>query len=270
MTAENGPIGVGDLLVASWRAGYAMKYGPQPDAGRAVGKALEPLRDGQGHHPRGGGLGSIWVFKNSNAQIGPNEGAPAAHQERVVMSRLVRGSFSVPVPHRQEEAMRRLIMAALFLAVAPGLGYARAGEENWENLKQLQVGQKIEVVDMALKSLTGTFVSFSDEAISLRIRKNDFTVRRPDVLRVSLHGNKRPRNTLIGAAIGVGAGAAIAGLLGKNECPGSQNCTTVEGASIAVGGGIGAGLGALSAGDQTIYRAKGRRGSKNPLSAKSC
>jgi hypothetical protein len=151
-------------------------------------------------------------------------------------------------------------MAAVFLTVASGLGYAREGEENWENLKQLQVGQKIEVVDMTMKSLTGTFVSFSDEAISLRIRKNDFTLRRPDVLRVTLQGHNRPRNALIGAAIGVGAGAAIARWLGMGECPGSQNCTTVEGASIAVVGGMGAGLGALSPGYRTIYRARKLRG----------
>jgi len=153
-------------------------------------------------------------------------------------------------------------MAALFLAVAPGLGYAREGEENWENLKQLQVGQTIEVVAMTLKSLTGTFVSFSDEAISLRIRKHDVTLGRPDVLRVSLHGHKRPRNALIGAAIGAAAGAAFAAWAGAGECPGSQNCTTVAVASVAVSGGIGAGLGALAPGDRTLYRAERRRGSK--------
>jgi len=155
-------------------------------------------------------------------------------------------------------------MAALFIAIASGSGYAREGENNWANLKQLQVGQKIEVVDMSLKSLTGTFVSFSDEAISLRIRKNDFTVGRPDVLRVSLQGHKRGRNALIGAAIGAAAGAAFAAYMGSGECPGSQNCTTVAVTSVAVSGGIGAGLGALAPGDQTIYRAKKRRASKTP------
>jgi len=48
-TAENGAIGVGDLLVASSRAGYAMKG---TDRGRmlgaVVGKAMEPLAAGSG------------------------------------------------------------------------------------------------------------------------------------------------------------------------------------------------------------------------------
>ncbi len=49
VTAENGSIGVGDLLVASSRAGYAMKG---TDRGRmlgaVVGKAMEPLAEGSG------------------------------------------------------------------------------------------------------------------------------------------------------------------------------------------------------------------------------
>ena len=56
----------------------------------------------------------------------------------------------------------------------------------------------------------GTFISFSEEAISLRTREGDLTVRRPDVRRVSLREHsKRLRNVLIGAAIGAGAGVAV-------------------------------------------------------------
>jgi hypothetical protein len=49
VTVENGAIGVGDLLVASSRAGYAMRG---TDRGRmlgaVVGKAMEPLAEGSG------------------------------------------------------------------------------------------------------------------------------------------------------------------------------------------------------------------------------
>jgi hypothetical protein len=49
VTTENGAISVGDLLVASARAGYAMKG---TDRGRmlgaVVGKAMEPLAQGSG------------------------------------------------------------------------------------------------------------------------------------------------------------------------------------------------------------------------------
>jgi len=48
-TAENGPIAVGDLLVASSTAGYAMRGTDRSKMlGAIVGKALEPLREGKG------------------------------------------------------------------------------------------------------------------------------------------------------------------------------------------------------------------------------
>ncbi|HMD99896.1 MAG TPA: hypothetical protein VKM93_21525 [Terriglobia bacterium] len=154
-------------------------------------------------------------------------------------------------------------MAALFVAVSPAVGYARQGEENWENLKQVQVGQTIEVVDMSLKSLTGTFVSFSDEAISLRNRGGDVTVLRPDVLRVSLREHaKRTRNVLIGAAVGAGAGAAV-GIAFRGYCANEAgSCSGIGLAAAGILGGIGAGVGALPRGYRTIYRAERRRGSK--------
>ena len=53
--AEFGPISVGDLLVSSATAGYAMRSMPIEISGTSihrpgtiVGKALEPLKEGQG------------------------------------------------------------------------------------------------------------------------------------------------------------------------------------------------------------------------------
>ena len=49
VTAENGPIGVSDLLVSSSMPGYAMKgIDRQRMLGAVVGKALEPLPKGTG------------------------------------------------------------------------------------------------------------------------------------------------------------------------------------------------------------------------------
>jgi len=49
VTAGNGPIQVGDLLVASSTPGYAMKGTDRSRMlGAVVGKALEPLRQGKG------------------------------------------------------------------------------------------------------------------------------------------------------------------------------------------------------------------------------
>jgi hypothetical protein len=48
VTAENGPIQIGDLLVSSATPGAAMKAGPNPAAGTVIGKAVQALESGQG------------------------------------------------------------------------------------------------------------------------------------------------------------------------------------------------------------------------------
>ena len=49
VTAENGPIRVGDLLLTSSTAGHAVKGADRSRMlGAVVGKALEPLAEGKG------------------------------------------------------------------------------------------------------------------------------------------------------------------------------------------------------------------------------
>jgi hypothetical protein len=48
VTAENGPIQRGDLLVASSTPGHAMRAGADPPVGTLIGKALEGLEEGTG------------------------------------------------------------------------------------------------------------------------------------------------------------------------------------------------------------------------------
>ena len=48
VTTENGPIEIGDLLVASSTPGIAMKGDPRKAIATVVGKAMEPLKEGEG------------------------------------------------------------------------------------------------------------------------------------------------------------------------------------------------------------------------------
>jgi hypothetical protein len=48
VSAENGPIAPGDLLVTSSTPGHVMKADPDPSVGTVIGKAMEPLDEGTG------------------------------------------------------------------------------------------------------------------------------------------------------------------------------------------------------------------------------
>jgi len=59
------------------------------------------------------------------------------------------------------------------------------------------------------ESFKGTFVSVSDDAISVERKRQNVAVPRNDVARVALRLPKGRKSTLIGLAIGAGAGAGI-------------------------------------------------------------
>jgi len=156
--------------------------------------------------------------------------------------------------------MRRLITAAHFIVslalLATGLGFAQTAEDSWDNLMQLRVGQKIEVVDMKMKSLRGTFVSLSEEGIAVQTGNGQETVERGNVLRVTLREHpKRLRNALRGAVIGaVALGVPVTILAPRADISGSQTAAAI-GLGFAIGAGAGAGIGAAVPSYATIYRA---------------
>ena len=126
-------------------------------------------------------------------------------------------------------------------------------EQSWETLKQLQVRQEIQVVDMNLKSLKGTLVGVSNEAISLRV-ENDETIQRANVLRVSLREKpNRSRNALIGLGMGAAAGLVAGVVAGDSETRWGRVIILAP-----IGAAIVSGVGAVLPirGYRTIYRAK--------------
>src|SRR5262249_53237579 len=48
VSAESGPIAIGDLLVGSATPGHAMRGGTHPESGTVLGKAMQPLTKGTG------------------------------------------------------------------------------------------------------------------------------------------------------------------------------------------------------------------------------
>jgi|SRR5579859_4039118 len=155
--------------------------------------------------------------------------------------------------------MGRLISGLLVLILIPLPGFGRDNGYSWENLKQLKPGQNIQVVDMKLKSYNATFVSVTEEAISLRTNQGDLNIDRANVLRVSTReSSKRLRNALIGAAIGGGVMAIPAGLVGTICSNEGGRCAGAITGAIGLGAGVGFGAGFAVPSYPTIYRAKKR------------
>ncbi len=148
----------------------------------------------------------------------------------------------------------------VFLVLFPSFALAQSAQDSWDNLKQLQPGQRIEVVDSSMKSLKGEFVSVSDDAISLRVgKKNEQGVPRAEVIRVSVRDTShRTRNMLIGMGVGAGAGLAAGYGIdqGVRHIGGEGGSYLYMPVLAAAGGSLGALVGGLPAGTRTIYRVK--------------
>ena len=80
----------------------------------------------------------------------------------------------------------------------------------WQALNRLHEGQKIEVVEMDLKTHQGIFVAISDDAIQLRESTTVEPIRKEQIMRVTrLDNGHSARNALIFGALGVGVGAGM-------------------------------------------------------------
>ena len=154
--------------------------------------------------------------------------------------------------------MHLWILPLLMALFSVSLRAQQPGKDSWDNLNRLQGGQKLQLVQMNMKSLKGNFLGFTDEMISLRVKKDEVAVPREDVFRVSFRGKpKRLRNTLIIAGVGAALGAAVGAAHGAAYHEAGETGLFMM-VDALVGTGVGAAVGAAApiASYETIYRAK--------------
>jgi hypothetical protein len=123
-----------------------------------------------------------------------------------------------------------------------------AQTDGWILLRGIYPGQDTHVHLLSGGKQTGGFISTTDANIVIRLRTGDQTFTKDQIRKVSVRKlGKRARNALIGGGIGAGVmGGVAAGLTGDSTIA----------AAAAVGYGIiGAGIGALFPGYDTLYRA---------------
>ncbi len=139
----------------------------------------------------------------------------------------------------------------VFAFFLPTCLQAQAPKYAWGNLSQLRPGQKIQVVDMQMKTFGCEFVSFTDDAIVIRRGKAVESIERVNVERISIRDtSRRGRNMILGAAIagGIALGASIPFMVSSES--GCSPCAIAIPAAFGAGAGLGAG-----ATHRTIYRA---------------
>lgn len=145
--------------------------------------------------------------------------------------------------------MRAIGLHFAFFVITLGVS-AQGNDSAWQNLQQLQPGDRIEIVLKSKAKHSGMFVMLADDAITLRARGGESGYPRDEVARVSRLGSaRRGRAALIGLAVGAAAGAALGA-----AAAGSDNGSFIDitvGPSMAAGGvlfgGVGAALGAAVA-----------------------
>ena len=177
-----------------------------------------------------------------------------------------------PTPHLAESygERMRLVRKALLLIYVLGIPCAlwgQSGQTSWMNLNSLLTGQKIQIVETNSKKHSGSFIRFSDTAISYQDNVGEQSIQRQDVRSVKFMGNvHRLRNTLIGLGVGGGLGAGIgAATYHNNTCPptsfclngiGGRGLPTAIGAVLGTAGGVI--VGALWPSHKTIYNINSR------------
>jgi hypothetical protein len=145
--------------------------------------------------------------------------------------------------------------AALMLSFLASPAFA-ANENDWENVRKLSPGTKVEVIHHGLKQMSGTLTATTADSLTIQEAGSSTgtTVGVADVTRVSTARGSRKKHTLIGMAIGAGATAALFAI-GASTGDIDIRRDIVVGGGAAIGAAAGAGIGAALPTAKVIYRA---------------
>jgi len=129
------------------------------------------------------------------------------------------------------------------------LAMLAADNAQWSSVQSIHRGERIGLIQSDMKRVEGRFEGATDQGITI----DSTTIAKDNVVRVYQrpHVNRLTR-TLIGAGVGLAAGAIINGTVGTRFTNEGSDIT-----GLAIGGGtaVGAGIGALSGGGyHTVYR----------------
>jgi hypothetical protein len=145
------------------------------------------------------------------------------------------------------------ICALCFLAALAGLPLRAADKGDWNGLREIRKGEKVEVVLSSMKKEGGVFESYSADAVVLAQGASNVAIQRKDVVRVTItESRNRWRNMAIGMGVGAAAGALIGTLAtSTGDMVRAQSIGFLTGVGFAAGAVVGATIPS----HPTVYRA---------------
>ena len=151
-------------------------------------------------------------------------------------------------------------MPALLAAILAATAVAQQAKPiaTWANLNQLVTGAEIRVTLANGKTLIGFMQRVTTESLAINATTSQEMLSRPDIRRVELkRRGHRGRNTLIGLAIGTGAGLAVGAGADAKSRPGRMFPDSGKVVLSALGALVGTVIGVAlpTGGWRDVYRA---------------
>jgi hypothetical protein len=165
------------------------------------------------------------------------------------------------VKRRMRQLNRLSVIAALLLpATLAATAEAQPVKPiaNWDNLNQVVAGTEIRVTLATGTTLRGFVQSVTPESLAINATTSQETLSRQDIQRVAVKKpGHRGQNTLVGLAIGTGAGLAVGAGLDSQAGPGGffPNAGKVVFSPLGAILGTVIGVGLPTGGWRDVYRA---------------
>ena len=148
--------------------------------------------------------------------------------------------------------MLKGLMAMMTMMMTAVVAMA-ADSSDWSLLKRIAPSQEVVVVKTGMKRITGQFAHVSETCLEVSTSTGTIKLQRDEVMRVTTlgsRGRKMTRGAIIGAAVGLAAGLGMTLATGGADGLG----LFVTGGNTALGAAIGLGVGAAIPAGTTVYR----------------
>jgi hypothetical protein len=154
--------------------------------------------------------------------------------------------------------MRKLLFMICILAVSC-TARAQGKASSWGNLNTLREGEKIQVREMNKTKVTGTFLNFTDAAVSVQADGGPQTIQKLDVRTIK---RMKTKHRWVNSLLLAGAGAGIGYGIGRSQY---HSCAKTEEFCLDIAGDLpgyigatagflgGGAIGALIPVHETVY-----------------